>query len=180
MGRTGKATKNAVRRPRRVLPRTGFHIIEHCPAFPEKPGEEKNGVAGRTRSSQTNEAYLIVPDVGDKKREFGPAVCCLPGNGQKAFPETEGRIKAEAAIALHMRCAGYTSQEVANEVFRHTPARPNGQKRKTNRLWPQGAAGTIASSLYRNYMGIPTSTIRRSDIWLPFSMCLATAPWDQY
>ena len=28
-----------------------------------------------------------------------------------------------------MRCAGYTPQEVANEVFRHTPARPNGQSR---------------------------------------------------
>ncbi len=28
-----------------------------------------------------------------------------------------------------MRCAGYTPQEVANELFRHTPARPHGQNR---------------------------------------------------
>ena len=28
-----------------------------------------------------------------------------------------------------MRCAGYTPQEVANEVFRHAPARPVGQNR---------------------------------------------------
>ena len=33
------------------------------------------------------------------------------------------------AIALYMRCAGYTVQEVANELYRHTPARPKGQNR---------------------------------------------------
>ena len=28
-----------------------------------------------------------------------------------------------------MRCAGYTPQEVANELYRYTPARPHGQNR---------------------------------------------------
>ena len=37
--------------------------------------------------------------------------------------------RLDAAIALYMRCAGYTPQEVANELYRHTPARPHGQNR---------------------------------------------------
>ena len=37
--------------------------------------------------------------------------------------------RRDAAIALYMRCAGYTPQEVANELFRHTPRRPHGQSR---------------------------------------------------
>ena len=37
--------------------------------------------------------------------------------------------RLDAAIALYMRCAGYTVQEVANELYRHTPARPKGQNR---------------------------------------------------
>ena len=37
--------------------------------------------------------------------------------------------RLDAAIALYMRCAGYTPQEVANELYRHTPARPKGQNR---------------------------------------------------
>ena len=36
--------------------------------------------------------------------------------------------RLDAAIALYMRCTGYT-QEVANELYRHTPARPHGQNR---------------------------------------------------
>lgn len=35
----------------------------------------------------------------------------------------------DAAIALYMRCARYTPQEVANELYRHTPARPHEQSR---------------------------------------------------
>ncbi len=30
--------------------------------------------------------------------------------------------RLDAAIALYIRCAGYTMQEVANELYRHTPA----------------------------------------------------------
>lgn len=37
--------------------------------------------------------------------------------------------RLDAAIALYMRCAGYTQQEVANELYRHTPARSHGQSR---------------------------------------------------
>lgn len=37
--------------------------------------------------------------------------------------------RLDAAIALYMRCAGYTPQEVANELYRHTPALPHGQHR---------------------------------------------------
>ena len=37
--------------------------------------------------------------------------------------------RLDAAIALYMRCAGYTPQEVANELYRHTPASPHGQNR---------------------------------------------------
>lgn len=46
---------------------------------------------------------------------------------KKRFPEKMDESRLDAAIALYMRCAGYTPQEVANEVFRHTPARPVGQ-----------------------------------------------------
>ena len=35
--------------------------------------------------------------------------------------------RLDAAIALYMHCAGYTVQEVANELYRHAPRRPNGQ-----------------------------------------------------
>lgn len=48
---------------------------------------------------------------------------------KKRFPEKLDASRLDAAIALYMRCAGYTTQEVANELFRHTPARPNGQSR---------------------------------------------------
>ena len=37
--------------------------------------------------------------------------------------------RLDATIALYMRCAGYTMQEVANELYRHSPARPKGQNR---------------------------------------------------
>ena len=39
------------------------------------------------------------------------------------------RSRLDYMTALYLRCAGYTTQEVANEVFRHTPARPKGQSR---------------------------------------------------
>ena len=37
--------------------------------------------------------------------------------------------RLNAAIALYMRCAGYTIQEVTNELYRHTPVRSHGQNR---------------------------------------------------
>lgn len=48
---------------------------------------------------------------------------------KKRFPEKMDESRLDAAIALYMRCAGYTAQEVANELYRHTPARPHGQNR---------------------------------------------------
>ena len=48
---------------------------------------------------------------------------------KKRFPEKMDESRLDAAIALYMRCAGYTPQEVANELYRHTPARPKGQNR---------------------------------------------------
>ena len=48
---------------------------------------------------------------------------------KKRFPEKMDESRLDAAIALYMRCAGYTVQEVANELYRHSPARPKGQNR---------------------------------------------------
>lgn len=47
----------------------------------------------------------------------------------KRFPEKMDESRLDVAIALYMRCAGYTMQEIANELYRHTPARPKGQNR---------------------------------------------------
>ena len=48
---------------------------------------------------------------------------------KRRFSEKMDESRRDAAIALYMRCAGYTPQEVANELYRHTPARPHGQNR---------------------------------------------------
>lgn len=48
---------------------------------------------------------------------------------KKRFPEKMDESRLDAAIALYMRCAGYTLQEVVNELYRHSPARPHGQNR---------------------------------------------------
>lgn len=48
---------------------------------------------------------------------------------KKRFPEKMDESRLDAAIAPYMRCAGYTMQEVASELYRHTPARPHGQSR---------------------------------------------------
>ena len=75
----------------------------------------------------------IAPGMEVMKREF-PRVGTLASPYvayremvKKRFPEKMDESRLDAAIALYMRCAGYSPQEVANEVFRHTPARPNGQ-----------------------------------------------------
>ena len=77
----------------------------------------------------------IAPGVEVRKREF-PRVGTLASPYatyremvKKRFPEKMDESRLDAAIALYMRCAGYTPQEVANEVFRHAPARPVGQNR---------------------------------------------------
>lgn len=46
---------------------------------------------------------------------------------KKRFPETMDKSRLDAAIALYMRCAGYTVQEVVNELYRHAPAHPHEQ-----------------------------------------------------
>ncbi|MFQ9868319.1 MAG: hypothetical protein ACLRWP_16270 [Bilophila wadsworthia] len=48
---------------------------------------------------------------------------------KKRFPEKMDDSRLDAVIALYMRCAGYTMQEVANELYRHAPAHPVGQNR---------------------------------------------------
>lgn len=77
----------------------------------------------------------IAPGVEVRKREF-PKVGSLASPYtayrnmvKKRFPEKLDDSRLDAAIALYMRCAGYTPQEVANELYRHTPARPHGQNR---------------------------------------------------
>lgn len=77
----------------------------------------------------------IAPGVEVRKREF-PRVGTVASPYaayremvKKRFPEQMDESRLDAAIALYMRCAGYTPQEVANEVFRHAPARPKGQNR---------------------------------------------------
>ena len=75
----------------------------------------------------------IAPSVEVRKRKF-PRVGTLPSPYaayremvKKRFPEKMDKSRLDAAIALYMRCAGYTPQEVASELYRHTPARPKGQ-----------------------------------------------------
>ena len=77
----------------------------------------------------------IASGVEVRKRKF-PRVGTLPSPYaayremvKKRFPEKMDESRLDAAIALYMRCAGYTPQEVANELYRHTPARPHGQNR---------------------------------------------------
>ena len=77
----------------------------------------------------------VAPGVEVRTRTF-PKVGTLPSPYaayremvKKRFPEKMDESRLDAAIALYMRCAGYTVQEVANELYRHTPARPHGQNR---------------------------------------------------
>ena len=77
----------------------------------------------------------IAPGVEVRKREF-PRVGTLASPYaayremvKKRFPEKMDESRLDAAIALYMRCAGYTRQEVASELYRHAPARSNGQSR---------------------------------------------------
>ena len=77
----------------------------------------------------------IAPGVEVRKRNFPKAGTLSSPYAayreivKKRFPEKMDESRLDAAIALYMRCAGYTPQEVANELYRHTPARPKGQNR---------------------------------------------------
>ena len=98
----------------------------------------------------------IAPGVEVRKRKF-PKVGTLSSPYaayreivKKRFPEKMDESRLDAAIALYMRCAGYTPQEVANELYRHTPARPKGQNRDERidygrrvAWYPFGTAGDI-------------------------------------
>ncbi|AMD89512.1 hypothetical protein AXF13_04940 [Desulfovibrio fairfieldensis] len=77
----------------------------------------------------------ITPGVEVRKREF-PKVgtqtspyAAYRNMIKKRFPEKMDESRLDAAIALYMRCAGYTVQEVVNEMYRHPPARSHGQNR---------------------------------------------------
>jgi hypothetical protein len=73
---------------------------------------------------------------------------------QKKYPEKPDTSRVDAMIALWMRCAGYTRQEVANEI--HRKARPT---RKEGRDWDDyinrtvwyafGAAGDIDIAAFK-------------------------------
>ena len=77
----------------------------------------------------------IAPGVEVRQREFPRASTLASPYAayremvKKRFPEKMDASRLDAAIALYMRCAGYTPQKVANELYRHTPARPRGQNR---------------------------------------------------
>ena len=66
---------------------------------------------------------------GARSESLAPPYAAYREMVKKRFPEKMDESRLDAAIALYMRCAGYTVQEVANELFRHTPARPHGQNR---------------------------------------------------
>lgn len=77
----------------------------------------------------------IAPGVEVRQREF-PKIGTLASPYaayrnmvKKRFSEKMDESRLDAAIALYMRCAGYTMQEVVNEMYRHSPARPHGQNR---------------------------------------------------
>ena len=77
----------------------------------------------------------IAPGVEVRKRKF-PKTGTLTSPYaayremvKKRFPEKMDESRLDATIALYMRCAGYTQQEVANELYRHTPARSHEQSR---------------------------------------------------
>lgn len=77
----------------------------------------------------------IAPGIEVRQREFpktgtlASPYAAYRSMVKKRFPETMDESRLDAAIALYMRCAGYTVQEVANELYRHSPARPKGQNR---------------------------------------------------
>ena len=77
----------------------------------------------------------IAPGVEVRQREFpktgnlASPYAAYREMVKKRFPEKMDESRLDAAIALYMRCAGYTVQEVANELYRHSPARPKGQNR---------------------------------------------------
>ena len=77
----------------------------------------------------------IAPGVEVRKREFpregtlSSPYAAYREVVKKRFPEKMDESRLDAAIALYMRCAGYTVQEVVNELYRHTSARPHGQNR---------------------------------------------------
>ena len=77
----------------------------------------------------------IAPGVEVRKHEFprddtlASPYAAYRNMVKKRFPEKMDESRLDAAIALYMRCAGYTVQEVVNELYRHTPARPHGQNR---------------------------------------------------
>ena len=53
---------------------------------------------------------------------------------KKRFPEKMDASRLDASTALYLRCAGYTPQEVANELYRHSPARPKSQYSKDEKI----------------------------------------------
>ena len=132
-----------------------LNIARHC--LKEQEREEKTALRDRLAQSEKPEQlprfkywlgkrspYLgnlwrfrkrISPSVEVRQRDF-PRVGTLASPYtayremvKKRFPEKMDDSRLDAAIALYMRCAGYTVQEVANELYRHTPARPKGQNR---------------------------------------------------
>ena len=67
--------------------------------------------------------------------------------------------RLDAAIALYIRCAGYTPQEVGNELYRHTPAPTD---RIVTKGLPTGAGWSGMPLERREILILPTSTPRRN------------------
>ena len=132
-----------------------LNIVRHC--LKEQEREEKAALRDRLAQSEKPEQlprfkhwlgkrnpYLgnlwrfrkrIAPGVEVRQHEF-PRVGTLASPYaayrnmvKKRFPEKMDESRLDATITLYMRCAGYTMQEVANELYRHSPARPKGQNR---------------------------------------------------
>ena len=140
------------------LARHGLSILNIARHF-LKEQERKEKAALRDRESQSEKpewlprfkywlgkrtSYLanlwrfrkrIAPDEETRQREFPKiGILASPYTAyrsmvEKHFPEKMDESRLDAVIALYLRCAGYTPQEVANELYRHSPARPHRQNR---------------------------------------------------
>ena len=73
----------------------------------------------------------------------------MPPTGKwskKRFPEKMDESRLDAVIALYMRCAGYTPQEVANDLYRHAPAAPTDRAKMKDRIRAQSGRVCIRNS----------------------------------
>ena len=145
-------SKSAERQLQHVLPSMGYRV-EYRPAFlKEQEREEKTVLLDKQVQPEQKQRlphfkhwlgkcnpYLanlwrfckrIAPGVEVRQYEFpsvGTQASPYAANRntvKKRFPEKMDESRLDAAIALYMHCAGYTVQDVANELYRHPPRPP--------------------------------------------------------